>query len=94
MSQTKLKRPLTSPHFLLCACGLVAIASLLLYPYGKASEWHALATLAVVLLIFVCLYGVYVLENHCPIHLKSLGYVFIGLTSFILQALWVALISL
>ena len=87
-------KPSFSPHFLLCACGLVAIASLLLYPYGKASGWHALATLAVVLLIFICLYGVYVLENKCPLHLKTLGYVFIGLISFILQALWVALISL
>lgn len=93
MRQTN-KQPLVSQTFLLCACGLVAIASLLLYPYGKASGWHALATLAVVLLIFVCLYGVYVLENKCPAHLKTLGYMFVGLTSFILQALWVALISL
>ncbi len=88
------KQSLGSPHLLVCACGLVAIASLLLYPYGKASGWHALATLAVVLLIFICLYGVYVMENKCPSHLKSLGYVFIGLMSFILHALWVALISL
>lgn len=88
------KQTIISLPLLFCACAVIGIASLLLYPYGKASGWHALATLAVVLVIYICLYGFYLLENKCPVHLKSLGYVLVGLVSLIAQALWIALMSL
>lgn len=92
-------------YVLLSSYAIIGIVTLWFYPYQKASLWHSIITLIVVLLIFVCLYWFY--KNEAPRYFsvewlyknnfqyppKALGYILINLCFVGLTMLLMALLD-